>query len=117
MPRLVAPPARGVWKLVARAQRIGLSEGLRGKGGGWLALGVGAWGLQRLRKAGDPTEVLISEALRSGERVEIVNLGITRGAYDKQRKAERKAAARAEEQAQERAKADRKAAKRSRRRR
>ena len=104
-----------MWKLVARAQRVGLSEGMRGKGGGWIALGVGAWGLQRLRNAGDPTQVLISEPLRSGERVEITNLGITRGQYDKQAKAARKADAKAQEQAQKQAKADRKAAKRARR--
>jgi hypothetical protein len=113
----VAPPARGLWRLLARAQRVGLSEGLRGKGGGWLALGIGAWGLQRLRNAGNPAEVLISEPIGAGQRVEITNLGITRRQYDKQRKAERRAAARAEEQAQEQAKADRRAARRARRRR
>lgn len=115
MPRRVRRPPRGVWKLVARVQRVGLSEGVRGKGGGWIALGVGAWGLQRLRNASNPTEILISEAVRSGERVEIVNLGITRKAYDKQRRREAKAVATAEKQAAQQAKADRKAARRAKR--
>ena len=116
MPRRVAPPARGVWKLLARAQRIGLSEGLRGKGGHWLALGIGAWGLQRLRNAGNPGEVLISEPVGAGQRVEIVNLGITKGEYDKQAKAARKAAGKAQQQAQQQEKADRKGGRRARRR-
>jgi hypothetical protein len=105
-----------MWKLVARAQRVGLSHGMRGKGGHWIAVGIGAWGLHRLRNASDPTEVLISEPLGSGERVEITNLGITRGQYDKRAKAARQADAKAQEQAQKQAKADRKAAKRARRR-
>jgi hypothetical protein len=116
VPRRVAPPARGVWKLLARAQRVGLSEGLRGKGGGWLALGIGAWGLQRLRNAADPAEVLIREPIGAGQRVEITNLGISRRDYDKQAKAAKKVEAQVQEQAQRQAKADRKAAKRARRR-
>ena len=64
----------------------------------------------------DSEHSAIAQALRSGDRVEITYLGVTRGEYDKQRKAERKAAARAEETAKKQAKADRKAAKRARRR-
>lgn len=116
MPRRVVPPPRGMWKLVARAQRVGLSEGLRGKGGGWIALGLGAWGLQRLRNASDPAEVLIREPIGAGQRVEITNLGISRREFDKQAKAAKKAEAAVQEQAQKQAKADRKAARRARRR-
>lgn len=77
--RTPVPAPRGVWGLVARAQRIGLSEGFRGKGGGWLALGIGAWGLQRMRSAaGRQPDVLVREAVGPGETITITNLATTR---------------------------------------
>lgn len=78
MPRFVSAP-RGVWRLVARAQRLGFSEGFRGKGGGWIALGVAAWGLQRVRTAaGAADEVLIREGLAAGQSITITNTGVSR---------------------------------------
>ena len=76
----MVPVPGGVWRLVARAQRVGFSEGLRGKGGGWLALGIAAWGLQRVRTAaGADDEILIREAVARGETLTITNTGVTRG--------------------------------------
>jgi hypothetical protein len=116
VPRKVAPPARGVWKLLARAQRFGFYEGLLGGRGHWLALGIGAWGLQRIRSASNPTEVLISEAVGAGQRVEITNLGITKAEYDAQAKAARKAQRKAQQQAQQQQEAGRRGGRRARRR-
>lgn len=107
------PAPKGVWRLVGRAQRIGFSEGLRGKGGAWLALGVGAWGLQRLRTVGHgEEEVLIREPLAPGQTITITHDSITRGELDTREKREAKDA----EKAAKAAKKERKATKRERRR-
>jgi len=107
VPRKVNPPIRGVWKLVARAQRMGMS----GKGGTWLAVGVGAWGLQRVRAmAVKEDEILLREPLAPGETLTIRHETTTR-AEDAQRqkqvRKERKAL-------QQQAEAAEKAAKRAR---
>ncbi|HYI62613.1 MAG TPA: hypothetical protein VEW93_12510 [Acidimicrobiales bacterium] len=93
MPRKVTPGPRGLWKLVVRVQRFGFAQGLRGKGGHWLALGVGAWGLQRLRAMSvKDAEILIKEPLAPGERIVITNETITRAAEDEGRRRAGKAA-------------------------
>lgn len=85
MPKKVNPPIRGVWKLVARAQRVGISGGMAGRGGTWLAVGVGAWGLQRVRAmAVKEDEILLREPLAPGETLTIRHETITR-AEDAQR--------------------------------
>lgn len=85
MPRKVNPPIRGVWKLVARAQRVGISGGMAGRGGTWLAVGVGAWGLQRVRAmAVKEDEILLREPLAPGETLTIRHETTTR-AEDAQR--------------------------------
>lgn len=95
-PRKVTPAPRGIWKLVVRAQRYGFAEGMRGKGGHWLALGVGAWGLQRVRAmAKKDTEVLFTEPLAPGQRIVITNETITRAEETQRQKQSRKARKRA----------------------
>ncbi|HEX7132651.1 MAG TPA: hypothetical protein VF228_08750 [Iamia sp.] len=120
MPRKVNPPIRGVWKLVARAQRVGLSEGMRGKGSTWLAVGVGAWGLQRLRAmAVKEDEILLREPLGPGETLTIRHETTTRAEETKRRKdaeRERKAAEKARKAAEKARKAAEKARKDRRRR-
>ncbi len=106
MPKRTPLPATGVWKLVARAQRVGLSEGMRGKGSTWLVLGVGAWGLQRIRSmAGEEQEILIREPLAPGQSMTITATTVTRTEAKQQQK-----------QADKDAKAARKQAKRERKR-
>lgn len=79
MPRKVNPPPRGIWKQVARVQRLGLSGGMAGKGGTWLAVGVGAWGLQRVRgMAVKEDEILLREPLGPGETMTIRHHTTTR---------------------------------------
>lgn len=111
MPKRSPLPATGVWKLVSRAQRIGLSEGMRGKGGAWLALGVGAWGLQRVRSmAGDEQEILIREPLAPGESMTITATTVTRAEAKQQQKQSAKDAKAGQKQAKregKRAKKDR----------
>lgn len=93
MPRKVTPAPRGLWKLVVRAQRLGFSQGIRGKGGHWLALGVGAWGLQRLRAmSAKDAEILIKEPLAPGERIVITNETVTRAEEDRRRRRSRQEA-------------------------
>jgi hypothetical protein len=95
-PRKVTPAPRGIWKLVVRAQRYGFAEGLRGKGGHWLALGVGAWGLQRVRAmAKKDTEILLTEPLAPGQRIVITNETVTRAEETQRRKQAKKAGTRA----------------------
>jgi hypothetical protein len=92
VPRKVNPPIRGVWKLVARAQRVGLSEGMRGRGSTWLAVGVGAWGLQRLRAmAVKEDEILLRERLGPGETITIRHETTTRAEEARSRKQAKKA--------------------------
>lgn len=110
MPRTVKPGPTGAWRLVARAQRVGFAQGMRGRGGPWLALGVGAWGLQRLRSmSAKQAEVLLSEPLAPGERIVITNETVTRA--EAQRRAEQ--ARKAEKKARKAAKRERKAAKKA----
>lgn len=93
MPRRLTPAPRGVWKLVVRAQRLGFSRGIRGKGGPWLALGVGAWGLQRLRSmSARDAEILLREPLAPGERIVITNETVTRAEVDEQARRSRREA-------------------------
>ncbi len=100
MPRKVTPSPRGVWKLVGRAQRLGLSRGMRGKGGPWLALGIGAWGLQRVRgMAAKDTEILLREPIAPGERIVITNETVTRAEADRRAKQGRREAKAADRQA------------------
>lgn len=104
MPRRVTPPPRGVWKLVGRAQRLGFSQGMRGKGGSWMALGLGAWGLQRLRTmSAKDTEILLREPLAPGERIVITNETVTRAEADRRAKQGRKDAKAAGRRARRRA--------------
>jgi hypothetical protein len=111
VPKKVTPPPAGVWKLVARAQRVGLSEGLRGKGGTWLAVGVGAWGLQRIRTmAAKEDEILLREPLGPGETMTIRHETITRAeAAQRQKQSKRE-----QEQLQKQVAAAEKAAKKAR---
>jgi len=112
VPRKVTPSPKGVWKLVARAQRVGLSEGLRGRGGTWLAVGVGAWGLQRVRSmAVKSDEILLREPLAPGETITITNQTTTRAEADAQAKAAKKRGQQLQKQAQKDEKAAEKARK------
>ncbi|HXH59249.1 hypothetical protein [Iamia sp.] len=112
MPRKVTPSPTGVWKLVARVQRIALSEGLRGKGGTWVAVGVGAWGLQRVRSlAGKEDEILLREPIAPGETITITNETTTRAEADERAKAAKKQGRRLERQADDAEKVARKARK------
>lgn len=87
MPRKVTPSPTGLWKQVARVQRIAFSEGLRGKGGTWVAVGVGAWGLQRVRSlAGKEDEILLREPIAPGETITITNETTTRAEADERAK-------------------------------
>ncbi|QYG92899.1 hypothetical protein HC251_10970 [Iamia sp. SCSIO 61187] len=113
MPRKVNPPPRGIWKQVARVQRLGLSGGMAGKGGPWLAVGIGAWGLQRLRSmAVKEDEILLREPLAPGETMTIRHQTTTRA----EAAAEQKRLQREGKQLQQQAKAAEKAAKEARRR-
>ncbi|HEU5150479.1 MAG TPA: hypothetical protein VFU19_08280 [Iamia sp.] len=118
MPKKVNPPIRGVWKLVARAQRVGISGGLAGRGGTWLAVGVGAWGLQRLRSmAVKEDEILLREPLGPGETITIRHETTTRAEDAKAQKQARKARKQAQQQAAaaEKAEAERRRAREQRR--
>ena len=111
MPKKVNPPIRGVWKLVARAQRVGISGGMAGRGGTWLAVGVGAWGLQRVRAmAVKEDEILLREPLAPGETLTIRHETTTR-AEDAQR---RKQGQKERKALQQQAEAAEKAAKKAR---
>lgn len=111
MPKKVNPPIRGVWKLVARAQRVGLSGGMAGRGSTWLAVGVGAWGLQRVRAMTvKEDEILLREPLAPGETLTIRHETITR-AEDAQRQ---KQVQRERKTLQQQAQAAERAAKRAR---
>jgi len=112
MPKKVTPSPRGLWKLVARAQRIGLSEGIRGKGGNWLALGVGAWGLQRLRSmAVKQDEILLREPLGPGQQIVITHETTTRAEDAEATKQHRAQGKALQKQAQKAEKAAKKARK------
>lgn len=93
---------------------------MRGKGGAWLALGIGAWGLQRLRTVGHgEEEVLIREPLAPGQTITITHDSITRGELDAREKRaakDDKRAAKAEKKAAKTEKKTAKAATRGRRR-
>ena len=87
MPRKVTPPPRGIWKQVARVQRVGLSGGVAGRGGTWLAVGIGAWGLQRLRSLSvKEDEILLREPLGPGETITIRHEATTQAQDAKHRK-------------------------------
>ncbi|WCO69198.1 hypothetical protein PO878_10735 [Iamia majanohamensis] len=111
MPKKVTPVPTGIWKQVARLQRVGLSEGLRGRGGTWLAMGIGAWGLQRLRgMAAKEDEILLREPIGPGETITITNQTTTRA----QAKAAQQQAQAEDERRQKQAKKAEKAAKKAR---
>jgi hypothetical protein len=112
VPRFVTPPAKGVWKQIRRAQSLGFAEGMAGRGGHWYAVGIGAWGLLRLRSmAAERTEILLSEPLRPGEEMTITHHTTTRAEFAKRQKQ----AQREGKQLQKQAQAAEKAAKKARR--
>lgn len=121
MPKKVKTVPTGIWKQVARAQRIGLSEGMRGRGGTWLAVGIGAWGLQRLRSmTDDDDEILLREPIGPGQTITITNQTTTRAEARKaqqQAQSQAKAQSKADEKAEKRARKARKALPRAERRR
>ena len=111
MPRKVTAPPRGIWKQVARVQRMGISGGMAGKGGTWLAVGVGAWGLQRIRSmAAKEDEILLREPLGPGETLTIRHQTVTRAEFDRRQKQSQKE----QKQLQQQAKTAEKAAKKAR---
>jgi hypothetical protein len=112
VPKKVTPPPRGIWKQVARAQRVGLSGGMAGRGGTWFAVGIGAWGLQRLRSmAAKEDEVLLREPLGPGETLTIRHETITRAEDAQRQKQVQKERKALQEQVQAAEKAARKARK------
>lgn len=112
MARFVTPQARGIWKQVRRAQSLGFAEGMAGRGGHWYAIGLGAWGLLRLRSMSvEKTEVLLSEPLRPGEKISITHHTTTRAEFAREQKQAQKQG----KQLQKQASAATKAAKRARR--
>ena len=112
MPKKITPPPRGVWKLVARAQRYGISGGMAGKGGTWLAVGVGAWGLQRIRTmAVKEDEILLREPLAPGETLTIRHETVTRAEDQKRQKQVQKERKQLQQQAEAAEKAAKKARK------
>ncbi len=101
MPRFVTPPARGIWKQVRRAQSLGFAEGMAGRGGHWYAIGIGAWGLLRLRSmAAERTEILLSEPLRPGEQITIDHRTTTRAEFAKEQKQARRQGKQLQKQAE-----------------
>jgi hypothetical protein len=111
VPRKITPPPHGIWKQVARVQRVGLSGGMAGKGGTWLAVGVGAWGLQRVRSmAAKEDEILLREPLGPGETLTIRHETTTRAELNRRQKQ----AQREGKQLQKQAKSAQKAAKKAR---
>lgn len=112
MPKKVTPPPRGIWKQVARAQRVGISGGLAGRGGTWLAVGVGAWGLQRLRAMSvKEDEILLREPLGPGETMTIRHETVTRAEAAQRQKQSQKEQKRLQQQAEAAEKAAKKARK------
>lgn len=112
MPKKVTPPPRGLWKQVARLQRVGLSGGMAGRGGTWFAVGVGAWGLQRLRTmAAKEDEILLREPLGPGETLTIRHETTTQAEDTRRRKQVRKERKQLQEQAEAAEKAAKKARK------
>jgi hypothetical protein len=90
---------------------MGISGGMAGKGGTWLAVGVGAWGLQRVRSmAAKEDEILLREPLGPGETLTIRHETTTRAELN----ARQKQAQREGKQLQQQAKTAEKAARRAR---
>ena len=75
--------------LIRMAELTGIRKGMNGSKG-WFYLGTGLWTVRTVRRMAErKTEVLVSERLKPGQRMEIVAMEpVTR----KQRKAERKRA-------------------------
>jgi hypothetical protein len=112
VPRKVTPPPRGIWKQVARVQRLGISGGMAGKGGTWLAVGVGAWGLQRIRSMSiKEDEILLREPIAPGETITIRHESTTRAEDQRRQKQVQKERKQLQEQAQAAEKAAKKARK------
>jgi len=112
VPKKVTPPLRGIWKQVARAQRLGISGGMAGKGGTWFAVGVGAWGLQRVRSmAAKEDEILLREPLGPGETLTIRHETITRRQLDERQKQSQREQKQLDQQAKTAEKAAKKARK------
>jgi hypothetical protein len=112
VPKRVTPPPRGIWKQVARAQRVGLSGGMAGRGGTWLAVGIGAWGLQRLRSMSvKEDEILLREPLAPGETMTIRHETTTRAEAVRRQEQHRKEQKQLEQQAAKAEKAAKKARK------
>jgi len=112
VPKKITPPPRGIWKQVARVQRVGLSGGMAGKGGTWLAVGVGAWGLQRVRSlAAKEDEILLREPLGPGETLTIRHETTTRAELNQRQKQARREGKQLQHQAKDAEKAAKKARK------
>jgi hypothetical protein len=112
VPKKVNPPPGGIWKLVARVQRWGISGGMAGKGGTWLAVGVGAWGLQRIRAMSvKEDEILLREPLAPGETITIRHETTTRAEDQRRRKQVQREGKQLQQQAQAAEKAAKKARK------
>jgi hypothetical protein len=112
VPKKVTPGPTGIWKQVARLQRVGLSEGMRGRGGTWLAMGIGAWGLQRLRgMAAKEDEILLREPIGPGETITITNHTTTRAQAQAAQEQAQAESARLQKQAAKAEKAAKKARK------
>lgn len=112
MAKKVKPAPTGIWKQVGRVQRIGMSEGLRGRGSTWLAVGIGAWGLQRLRTMTDKEdEILLREPIGPGQTITITNQTTTRAEDEKAREQAQAEAQRQQKQDKRQQKHDQKAQK------
>ncbi len=61
---------------VNRARRAGLRKGLTGGRRGWLAVGIAAWGIDKLRESNDPV-LVAREELKPGQRLIISHGGNT----------------------------------------
>ena len=60
--------------ILNRLQSTGIRKGFAQGNSTWLAVGVGAWGLRKLRVMSQrKTEILIREELKPGERIIIAN--------------------------------------------
>ena len=109
--------------VLQRLQRTGVRKGFAEGNGRWLAIGVGAWGLRKLKVMSQrQTEILVREELKPGQRIIIANgtatieqaqsQGATVAEPVEELNQSRKARKQAKQQAAKQAKAAAKAAKR-----
>lgn len=64
------------FRAVTRLRRAGLRKGITGGSRGWLALGIAAWGIDKLRQSNDPV-LVAREELKPGQRLIISHGGNT----------------------------------------